>query len=798
MSQREEYKWIGKPLKIKEDIFPIKGKGTYIDDIELPGMVYAAYVRAPIGHAKIKKVHVEKALSIKGVIAVFTGEDIVKYLEPFPQIPAEAKIIDYPLAVNKIRYFGEPVAIVVAENKYIAEDAVNMIEIEYEELPVVLDGKKALEKDSPLVHEENGSNIVWHGVWEYGDLIKAFNEADVIIEEELYFHRYTANSLETTGVIADYDEVNDIYTIYVTNVMPMFTIPLVCSALKTSPYKIRFITPPNVGGSFGSKIINYTHVTLMALVAKLLRRPVKYIETRSEYLASGTHSNERIFQVQVAVKKDGTINGIKMRVIDNCGAYPRYEPAGAVIWSQVTHGMYKVKNIYVDFYQVMSNKGPTGPIRGYSRLQHNFMWERIIDIISKKLNIDPAQVRLKNYITIDEMPYEGPSGVIYDGGDYVNALKILLKELEYEKWRKKQEELRKQKKFIGIGIAGVIDSGANNFAQVKIINKNFPVSGNSEAAMIMIDQFGNIIVKVGTTDQGQSHGTTFAQIVAEELNVNPDDIEVIRGFDSWSHPWAQHSGAYASRNAVLASAALIGAARQLKQKILKIASSILNENIEDLELKGKMVISKKTNKKISFAELATIAWLDVLKLPENVEPGLISYYIYRPNFRNNFPDDRKHINNTLTYSYQLHGVVVEVDPESGFTSILKYVIVSDPGVIINPIVVEGQELGAALHGIGIALFENLDYDDNTGVLLNASLLDYPLPTAKDMPDVKIVHYITKSTSSLLGTRGVGEGGGGPVAAIVNAIEDALSPFGITIRKAYVAPKELFELLKRGK
>ncbi|MEM1599948.1 MAG: xanthine dehydrogenase family protein molybdopterin-binding subunit [Sulfolobaceae archaeon] len=437
-----EYRWIGKPVKINEDLGPIRGRGIYLDDIELPNTAYMAYLRSPLAHARIKKIDVSKAKSLKGVIAVYTGEDISKLLNPFPQISPNSKIIDYPLAVKKVRYFGEPVAVVVAEDKYVAEDATHLIDVEYEPLPAVIDPKKALEKNAPLVHEENGSNIVWHGIWNLGDIEEAFKQADEIIEEELHFERYIPAPLETNIVIGNYDDINDIYVIYTNNVMPMFTIPLITAALNISPDKIRMIVPPNVGGSFGGKIINYTHMTLAALLSRLVKRPVKYVETRTENISSGTHTNERIFNVKVAVKRDGTILGIKIKAIDNCGAYPRYEPAGAVIWSQVTHGMYRVRNIYVEFYQVMTNKGPTGPVRGYSRIQHNFMWERIIDIIARKLGLDPVDVRLKNYIRPEEMPYEGPSGVIYDGGDYINGIKLLLKELEYEKWRELQKEYR--------------------------------------------------------------------------------------------------------------------------------------------------------------------------------------------------------------------------------------------------------------------------------------------------------------------------------------------------------------------
>jgi 2-furoyl-CoA dehydrogenase large subunit len=792
-----EYKWIGKPIKIKDDYYPVTGKATYLDDIELPNTAYVAFLRSPYGHAKIKKIDYSKALQRKGVIYVLTGKELPNYLSPYPQIPKPpaGNLVDYPMAVEKVRYYGEPVVAVVAEDKYTAEDALEDIDIEYEVLKPVLDVEEAV-KNEILVHEEIGTNIIWIGEWNYGDVEKALKEADLVIEDKFIFHRYTSAPLETAGAMAVYDGINDVYTIYSNNIMPMFTLPLICTALRVPPSKVRMITPPNIGGSFGTKIINYTYMTVLALLARLLKRPIKYVETRTENITNGGHSNGRTFYVKVGVKKDGEITGISVTAYDDIGAYPRYEPAGAVVWSQVLHGMYRVKNIKITFYSVLTNKPPTSPVRGYSRIQHNFMWERLMDRIAKKLGLDPVEVRLKNYIRPEEMPYEGPSGVIYDGGNYIEALKLLLKYLEYDKWRELQKEYRKQGRYIGIGISGVIDSGANNFAQVKMINKDFPVSGNSEAALIMVDPGGDIIVRVGTTDSGQSHDTTFSQVVAEILGVNPEDIKIIRGFDSWSNVWAIHSGSYASRNAVMATGALIGAARRLKEKILKIASFLLKEDESNLDINNGVIVSKVTGRSISLRDLATIAWTDVNLLPGDIEPGLVSFYIYRPDFRRNLPDENKRINNTLTYSYELHGVVIEVDKDTGMVKILKQVVIGDPGIMINPLVVEGQEIGAAMHGNEAALNFRVYYDEN-GAILNPNFLNYTPMTIDRMSNLELYHYITPSTSSPVGARGVGEGGGGPIAAIINAVEDALEPLGVKLIMSNVVSEELWKEVNKN-
>lgn len=794
------FKYLGNPVRVKEDAIPIQGKGQYLDDVELPGTLYMAYTLSPYGHAKIKKIDTTKCMELPGVYYVLTGEELKEKMSPFMQIaaPPSGNLKDYPLAVDKVRYYGEPVAAVVASNAYVAEDAAELVEVEYEPLPVVTDAEDALKESAPVLHDSVGNNLVWRGIWDLGDAKKALEEADYVVEDTVKNHRYAAVPLETSGVLATYDQSVDTITVYSVNQMPMFSLPIICGALRMPTSKFRMILPPNVGGAFGGKIINFTHMTVVAYLARLLKAPVKYVENRSENIMSGTHNNERTFHVKLAVKKNGRVTGAYMSAFDNCGAYPRYEPAGAVIWAQVVPGIYDVQNVYVDFTQVTTNKGPTGPVRGYSRAQHNFMWERMMNRVAQKLNMDPAEVRRVNLIKAEQMPYEGPSKTIYDGGDYHKAFDTLLETIEYKKWRERQKEGRSKGKLIGIGLSAVIDSGANNFAQVKIINKDFPASGSMEVGLVMIDQFGSIVARTGTSDQGQSHATTFGQIVAEVFNTDPEKIVFQQGFDSISNVWAAFSGAYASRSAVMAGTALYYAARRLKEKVLTIAAHSMGELESDLEVKEGEVVSMKTDKKMPLGDVATIAWLDVLKLPEEMEPGLVSYAVYKPDFTYNMPDENKGINNTLTYSYAIHGTVVEVDPETYEMKILKHGVVSDPGFMINPMVVEGQEMGATLHGISAALMENLVYDDD-GILLTSNFWDYLVAGPKHMPDIDMKTIVTKSTSSVLGVRGVGEGGGGPIGSIVNAVEDALQPLGIKLLSSTLSANELYSKVseKRG-
>ncbi|MEM3032510.1 MAG: xanthine dehydrogenase family protein molybdopterin-binding subunit, partial [Nitrososphaerota archaeon] len=497
-------KWVGKGIKRYEDQRLIRGRGTFVEDIILPNQAYAAILRSTYAHARIVAVDVSKAQAVPGVLKVVTGAEVARLTAPFPQIapPPGDKVVDYPMAVDKVRYMGEPVAVVVAEDPYTAYDALEMIEVEYDPLPVVVDGEKALEKDAPILHEGVGSNVIWNGVYNYGDVEKAFKEAYLVIEERLHFNRFSAIPLENNIIVADYDAEDDTLTIYANNQMPMVVGFMISVALKKPLSKIRLISK-DIGGGFGTKINNYVYMTLMGLLSIMLRRPVKWVETRRENLAASTHCNERIFHVKAAFRRDGELIAIKAKAIDDIGAYPRYEPLGAVIWAQVSPNMYRVKNIYVDFYSVATNKCPTGPVRGYSRLQHMWMVERVLDLGAKKLGLSSHEIRLRNFIRREEMPYTTPSGCVYDGGDYALALRKAMELIDYEKWMGEKERAAGQGRYIGIGFGATVDSGSNNFGQVRVINPYFPMSGGSEAAWVKVDNMGNIIAALSSSPQGQ-------------------------------------------------------------------------------------------------------------------------------------------------------------------------------------------------------------------------------------------------------------------------------------------------------
>ncbi len=784
---------MGRSLKRKEDRRLLTGLGKFVDDVKMPGMVHAAVLRSPYAHARISRIDVSKADRMDGVVCTLTGKEAAKLTDPFLQIssPPANKLKDYCVAVDKVHYVGEPVAAVVAETRSIAEDALELIEVEYEVLGHLLDAREALEPQVPVIHEEVNSNLVFHGKWDYGDMQAAMKQADRVVKKELHFHRFSSTPIENNAVLANYDKATGFLSVYSNNQMPMFCIPWVSFALRFPSNRIRMITG-DIGGGFGTKIISYPYIVLVSLLAMKSGRPVKWIETRTEHLLAANHGNERTFEVEIPVKNDGTILGFKVKAWDDCGAYTRYEPAGATIWAQVTPGCYRFKNFQMDFFQVMTNKCPVGPNRGYSRMQHLWMLERSVDIVARELGLDPTEVRLKNFIRPDEMPYVTPSGGVYDGGDYPESLRRVLKLIDYWKWRKEQAEGRKTGRLIGIGLSTVLDSGTNNFGQVRIANPENPFSGNSEVARISIDGLGGIQVALGTVPQGQGHETFASQIVADEFGVDPDQVAVLMGFDSAVNPYSHQSGTYASRCAVMGTGALVGAAKKVKEKAAKIAAHVMKTNPERIEFREGDAVDKDSGKRIPLWQIANIAWVNNVLLPEGMEPGLVAIHYWKPDF--GLPDEKWRHNQTLTYSYQSHAVVIDLDRETGKFMVLQYAIVDDCGRQINPAIVEGQVHGAAAHGIGAAMFESFVYNGD-GQLQSSTLVDYLVPTATDIP-----HLITESMEvpSLFapkGIKGVGEGGGTPIAAIANAVEDALRPLGVEVTDSHQNPQGVYKLIR---
>jgi CO/xanthine dehydrogenase Mo-binding subunit len=792
-------KWSGQSVPRKEDGRLLKGQGTFADDAWQRRMGYAHFVRSPHAHARIVSIDTSRAESLDGVYATLTGEEVAELTEPFFQIAPEpgGKVAEYSLAVEKVRYQGDAVALVLAESREIARDAAELVEVEYEPLPAVVDTVEAAAPDAPVLHEEVGSNVVWHGVYDYGDVDWALENADHVVKiDRLHFHRFSSTPLECNAAVVNWEPGTETLEIFSNNQMPMFASLVIGPSLGIPSNKIAFRSQ-DIGGAFGIKIGSYPQITALALISRKAGRPAKWTEYRTDHMLSAGHGNERTFlDIEVPVQKDGTILGFKTRAFDDAGAYLHYEPLGAVIWSQVTPGCYRFKHIRVDYTEAVSNKCPTIPNRGYSRLQHLWLTERIVDVVAKELGLDPVEVRKQNYIQPEDYPYETPNGCIYDSGNLPKALDLALGAIDYPRWRERQAELgRGSGKRIGIGIGTTLDSGTNNFGQARIVNPELPFSGNGEAAYVKLDLYGEVNVNLGTTPQGQSHETTAAQVVADILGMSPDMVNVTAGFDQRHNTYVAFSGTYASQFAVTGLGAAMGAAEKLRAEIVTLAAFALEADEDEIELEeGTAQVRGDAERAIPFIGIANLVYSNVAALPPELADSvsLNCRHVYRPPFQ--VPDpDAKTGNLTLTYASQTHACVVEIDEETGQVTILDYAVADDCGRVINPQIVEGQVHGATAHGIGAALYEAFEYDED-GQLLQSSFYDYHAVTSLDVPPIKTEHVETPSPFTPNGAKGMGEGGGAPLHAICSAIQDALDDESPIVSETHNPWERVYNLL----
>jgi CO/xanthine dehydrogenase Mo-binding subunit len=800
VSSKDTKNWVGQALPRKEENRLLRGRGKFADDIKLRQMLYLRFVRSPFAHAKILSVDVSTAEALPGVACVLTGAEVAAQTQPFIEIGPDpcAKIKDYPLAVSKVRYQGEPVVAVVAESPSLADDAAELVQIEYEALDPVVDAEGAL-TDQSILHEEAGTNRVWNGVFEYGDVDKAFREAAYVVNiDRMHFHRFSSTPLENNVVIAQWNPKDDRIYYECNNSFPSFAIQFLSAHLGVHIDRIRVETS-DIGGSFGIKITSYPQMAVCALASKKAGgRPIKWVETRTEHITSSAHGNERTFRdTRVALDKNGVITALVSRHIDDCGAYPRYEPLGCVIWSQVFPGVYRFKNARIDFTQAVTNKCPVGPNRGYSRMQHLWFLERVVDICGHELGIPTDEIRLRNYIRPEEFPYTTPNGCVYDSGNYPRMLQVAKERIGWDEWKKKQAAARAEGRIIGIGIGTTLDSGTNNFGQSQIVNPGAPFSGNSQGANCKLDIYGEVVVSVGSCPQGQGHETTAAQVVADVLNIHPDRITVRTGFDTERNVHTGFSGTYASQFAVSGLSAVHGAAQKLKTEMTRLGAFLLEAKEEDLEFgtgdQGPEIRKRSTNQSINYWGLANIVNVNSAVLPpELYELTLNCRYIWRAPFK--VPDkEKKYGSLTLTYASQLHIAVIEIERDTFIPRILDYVAVDDCGTVINPPIVEGQVYGATAHGIGAALMENCVYDA-VGNMLTSTFSDYTPITAMNMPKVKYDHIETPSPHSYSGAKGMGEGGAAPIHTISAALQDALFADGIMIDDSFNNADSLFRAM----
>jgi CO/xanthine dehydrogenase Mo-binding subunit len=796
----EQQRWAGQSIPRKEDRRLVQGQGIFVDDIKRHNMGFAAYVRSPYAHAVIKSVDVSAALAVPGVYGTLTGDEVATLTDPFFQLSTAPgnEIKDYALAVGRARFVGDPVAIVVAQTRELARDAAELVEVDYEPLPAITDARHARDEGVPVIHPDAGSNLVWESTYEWGSWEDAVGEADRIVKiSELHFDRFNSTPLECDGALVEYNRGTGQWTLYTNNQFPGFAAIMMAPAIRTGIDKLRFVTQ-DIGGGFGNKITSHPQLVAMCLLARKLNRAIQWTEWRTEFHLSMSHGNERWFHdTEVAVKSDGTLLGFRTKALDDAGAFTRYEPLGGVIWAQVTPGMYRWRNIRLDFTQVVTNKAPCSPNRGYSRMQHLWFTERVIDIVASELALDPVEVRKRNYIRVDEMPYTTPNGCVYDSGDYARMLDFALDLIGHGTIEARRADAASRGKLLGFGIGSTLDSGTNNFGQSRLINPELQFSGNNEVATVKLDIFGEIVVTLGTTPQGQGHETTASMVVADILGVDPDSVNVRTGHDSYWNSYAGFSGTYASQFAVTGLSAVKGAAEALALDICKLASGVLGAGgPDDIVLEGGFA-KRRDNPEAAlpfFAVGAIVNANNAVLSEEGREITLNQRYVYVPPFE--LPDlDRKYGNLTLTYATQVHAAIVEIDRETGDYEVVDYAAVDDCGTRIHPQIVEGQVMGALAHGIGAATHETFTYDEE-GNLLTPNFYDYHVPHAMDVPPLKTGAIESPSPFTPLGTKGMGEGGGAAIHAICAAIQDALRPAGAPIvSDSCNPPHRVYELLR---
>ena len=772
---------MGQSVPRKEDNRLVQGQGVFVDDMKRHGMGYLHFVRSPYAHARIGAIDLTAALELPGVFGTLTGDEVATLTDPFFQLaaPPGGNVRDYALAVGKVRYIGEAVVAVVADTRERARDAAELVLVDYEPLAVVVDAREALRDSAPVLHEECGGNLSYAGVWEWGDVDAAFAEADHVVSiGELHFDRFNSTPLECSAALVEYNRGTAQWTIYTNNQFPGFAAIMMGPALRAGLDKLRLVTQ-DIGGGFGNKITTHPQLVVCCLLARKLKRPIQWTEWRTDSHQSMSHGNERWFQdTEVAVKADGTLLGFRTKAIDDAGAYLRYEPLGGVIWSQVAGGLYKWRNLRLEFTQAMTNKAPVSPNRGYSRMQQVWFTERVIDIVAQQLGFDPVEIRKRNYVQPEDMPYETPNGCVYDSGDYPRMLDIALELIGYDTIEERRAEAAARGKLLGLGIGSTLDSGTNNFGQSQLVNPALQFSGNNEVATVKLDIFGEVVVTLGTTPQGQGHETTAAQVVADIIGCDVAAVNVRVGHDSYWNSHAGFSGTYASQFAVTGLGAVKGAADLLAGEMRQLAAMVLGCLPGDIELgEGFARISGNPDAALPFMALGAIVNANNAGFAED-PPTLNCRYVYRPPF--DVPDlERKFGNLTLTYATQIHACVVEIDRETGVTEVVDYAAVDDCGVRINPRIVEGQVMGATAHAIGAALWETFAYDED-GNLLTPNFYDYHVPHALDMPPLQTGAIESPSPFTPLGTKGMGEGGGGGIHCICAAIQDALRAVGAPI------------------
>jgi carbon-monoxide dehydrogenase large subunit len=773
-------KYFGAAVKRREDPRFLRGEGRFVDDVKLAGMLHAAFLRSPHAHARVRAIRTDAARSMPGVVAVFTFHDLERWMKPLPLFgavpPGLAAAIrfdihqapQYALCRDRAVYVGEIAAMVVADSRARAEDAVDRIEVDWEPLPVLVDMRAAVGSSAPILYPDWGTNVAvgfTHGI---GNVDRAFAGADVVMSETFHVQRYVGMPIEGRGAVAAWDRRDGSLTTWNSTQVSHFVQQGLAGLLGLPHHKIRVIAP-DLGGGFGTKASGYAEDVLVPIAAIALDRPVKWVEDRREHMMAAAHARHQIHEIELAATRDGTIVGLRDRIWLDLGAYNVW---GIVLpYNTVAHliGPHRIRDMRVEFKAVVTNKTPNAPYRGAGRPEAVFAMDRAVDCLARQLGMDPAEIRRRNYIRADElpydlgMPYRDGNPLVYDSGDFPAALEAALEAAGYAEFRRQQAGLRARGVYRGIGISGYVEGTA---------------IGPFEGATVKLDLSGKVQVATGAVNSGQGHETSFAQVAADALGVPLDWITVVGG-DTAAVPFGV--GTFASRSAVTAGNSIADAASQVREKLVKAAATLLEASPADIDIEdGQAFVRGAPGSAVPLGRVVQAS------IPTFAKPGVAS-----PDFE----ASAYHHVPTVTYASAVHVAEVEVDVGTGHVKLRRYVVAHDCGKVINPMIVEGQVHGGVAQGVGGALFEEMVYDEE-GQLLTGTFMDYLVPTAMELPSIETVHLEYPSPRNPLGVKGLGEGGAiSPPAAIANAIDDALAPFGVRVTETPASPAKILALIE---
>ena len=772
----------GASIKRREDPRLISGQGTYVDDIKMVGMLHLALVRSPYAHANINSVDTSAAEAAEGVVAVYTGEQLADQLGSLIcgwVVPDTKEVPHPPLAIGKVRCVGDAVAAVVATDPSVAADAASLVDVDYEPLDAVANAEEATKDGAPLVHDEVTNNKGFE--WEVGggDVDQAASESDVRVSQRIVNQRLIPNSMEGRAVIADYNPGTNHVTLWTSSQIPHLVRLLLALVTGHPEHQIRVISP-DVGGGFGSKLYLYAEEVIAFVIAKDLAKPIKWIEGRQENYLATTHGRDHIGDWEITGNRDGTITGLQGTVYANMGAYlSTFAPAiPTYLFGLMLVGPYTIPNIRCKVIGVFTHTTPVDAYRGAGRPEATYVVERMLDLFAAEIGMDPADVRRKNLIPAFEDGYDVATGVTYDSGDYEAALDKALGMIGYDDFRKEQEEARTQGRYLGVGLSTYVEiCGMAPSAVAYALGAR---AGVWESALVRVHPTGKVTVYSGASGHGQGHETTFAQLAAAEFGIPVEDVEVV---ESDTAQVQQGTGTFGSRSAVVGGTAIHMSASKIKDKARRIAAHMLEAAPEDVVYEdGKLFVQGAPAEAKTFQEIALASyWYD--GLPEGLEPGLEATSIFDPQ--------------NFTWPFGTHICMVEVDPDTGDTQVLRYVAVDDVGNVINPMIVDGMVHGGVAQGIGQALLEEGIYDADAQ-LITGSMLDYAIPKAENVPSFETARTVTPSPANPLGVKGAGETGTIAASpAVINAVVDALSPFGVRHLDMPAKSEKVWRLINQG-